>query len=274
MVKKHLISCSLLFLGTVAGTVYFGKDAPTAHDQNAVKEDASSAELQEGDSPQPAVLTFANEPLPNGDKKVDFRMKRMLRLHDFHTIGTNELHTKAALWFPVIEPILASYGIPDDFKYVTLVESGLNGGTSVKGASGFWQFMPGTARSYGLRVNREVDERQNMRKSTVAACKYLKSMYAELKSWTLVAAAYNLGDTKLKAQMFRQKEYNYFKMKLNRETAGYVYRLISMKEIIEKPVRYGYKKRSVLLADRNDRVSPVYPGIFNRNAAGLLNLQN
>ncbi|TDQ07669.1 lytic transglycosylase domain-containing protein [Pedobacter metabolipauper] len=195
-----------------------------------------------------AQLNFAEETLPLGDAKVERKMKKVLAAYNFSKLQTNRLHRKAAEWFPVIEPILAAYGIPEDFKYVPLVESGLQGGVSPKGAAGFWQFMPGTARNYGLKVNSRVDERKNLRKSTIAACKYIKELYGIFDSWTLVAAAYNVGDGHMRKQIDRQNQDNYFKMKLNRETAGYVYKLISMKEIVEDPVRYGYRAPRALLA--------------------------
>ena len=151
------------------------------------------------------------------------------------------MHAKALKLFPVIEPILAFYGIPEDFKYIPLVESGLCEGTSPKGAKGIWQFMPGTARSYGLKVGHGKDDRMNVRKSTIAACKYIKELYGEFNSWTLAAAAYNNGSIKLERAINRQNEDNYFRMSLNRETGSYVYKIIAMKEIISKPSKYGYK---------------------------------
>lgn len=192
-------------------------------------------------------LSFANENIPEGDAKVKKRMKKILKAHKYQHLQTNILHRKAAIYFPVIEPILKYYGIPQDFKYLPLVESGLQGGTSPKGASGYWQFMPQTARDFGLKVDSNVDERQMIVKSTVAASKYLRSLYREFGSWTLAAAAYNIGEGSLKRQMNKQNQDNYFKMKLNHETATYVYKLISMKEIIENPQLHGYKSRSARL---------------------------
>jgi membrane-bound lytic murein transglycosylase D len=195
-----------------------------------------------------ARLNFAEETLPVGDSKVEHKMKKVLKTFNHKTTQTNRLQRKAAEWFPVIEPILASYGIPNDFKYMPLVESGLASGVSPKGAAGFWQFMPGTARTYGLQVNARVDERKNLKKSTVAACKYLKELYGIFDSWTLVAAAFNVGDNHMKRQINRQNQDNYFKMKLNKETGKYVYKLISMKQIVENPERYGYEAPKELLA--------------------------
>lgn len=189
-----------------------------------------------------ASLDFADETLPLGDSKVEGKMKKALVAHQYKNLQTHRLHKKAQEWFPIIEPILEAYGIPNDFKYIVLVESGLKEGISHKGARGVWQFMPATARLYGLTVNAQVDERLNLRKSTIAASKYLKDLYQTLDSWTLAAAAYNFGDGRLRKQINRQNQDNYYKLKLNRETGSYVYKLISMKEILENPADYGYKK--------------------------------
>lgn len=195
-----------------------------------------------------AQLEFADETLPLGDARVNGKMKKILASYAYRNLQTNRLHRKAAEWFPIIEPILAAYGIPNDFKYVPLVESGLQSGTSPKGAAGYWQFMPGTARNYGLKVNGRVDERKNLKKSTIAACKYIKELYSIFANWTLVAAAYNVGDVHLKRQINKQSQDNYFKMKLNRETGGYVYKLISVKEILENPARNGYTNQKAMIA--------------------------
>jgi membrane-bound lytic murein transglycosylase D len=220
--------------------------------KNTIPVTATIAPVKQAVIVKKTKLSFAKETLPAGSK-VKSKMKRILATFNHKNLQTNRLHQKAAQWFPIIEPILKKYGIPEDFKYVPLVESGLQAGTSPKGASGFWQFMPGTARNYGLKINSNIDERDNLRKSTVAACKYIKELYGVFGNWTLVAAAYNVGDTHMKRQIRRQNQHNYFKMKLNRETAGYVYKLISMKEIIKNPVRYGYRSPRDLLAleDRN-----------------------
>ena len=205
------------------------------------------------------TLSFADENIPGGDAKVKRRMKSILKKHKYQHLQTTVLHRKAAIYFPIIEPILKYYGIPEDFKYLPLVESGLKGGTSPKGASGYWQFMPQTARDFGLKVDSNIDERQMITKSTIAACKYLRSLYREFDSWTLAAAAYNIGEGSLKRQMSKQNQDNYFKMNLNRETATYVYKLISMKEIIENPQLHGYKGRAVrLLAKAPEKVEKNY----------------
>src|SRR5690606_5031247 len=130
------------------------------------------------------------------------------------------------------------------------VESGFTSGTtSRRGASGYWQFMPNTAKAFGLQVDDVVDERQDVEKSTIAAAKYLKSLYGEFNSWTLVAAAFNIGEGNLLRAINRQNEDNYFRLKLNRETGSYLYKLISVKEIIEHPTRHGYRTKKIQLAN-------------------------
>ncbi len=255
MIKKHIITCSIILALLIMAKV-FAYNMPQATKSQKVtsttpaKNTPNTFTIPKKEEPEfkKAQLNFADETLPEGDKRIAGKMRRILASFNHRHIQTNRLHQKAAEWFPVIEPILAFYGIPNDFKYVPLVESGLQAGVSLKGAAGFWQFMPGTARTYGLKVNSNIDERKNLRKSTIAACKYIKELYGVFGNWALVAAAYNVGDTHMKRQINRQNQDNYFKMKLNRETAGYVYKLISMKAIVEDPVRYGFRAPRALLA--------------------------
>lgn len=256
MLKKHIVPFSVVATLFILAKV-FTYQMPLAK-KSLFKEEKLSSTITKTDSLKVedvvkplslmAQLNFADETLPLGDKRVERKMKKVLAAHSYKNTHTNLLHQKAAKWFPIIEPILAAYGIPNDFKYLALVESGMTEGTSPKGAAGIWQFMPGTARNYGLKVNGDVDERYNLRKSTIAACKYIREMYKGLESWTLVAAAYNVGDGRLRKQINNQNQDNYYKMRLNRETGGYVYKVISMKQIMEHPKRYGYKKPRVLLA--------------------------
>lgn len=247
MIRKHLIPIAII-LGLLALAKVFTYALP--NEKSTLNLPTRSTQKIQVDTPRFdfAKLEFAEETLPLGDQKVEGKMKRTLASFAYENVQTHRLHRKAALWFPVIEPILAKYGIPNDFKYVTLVESGLKSGVSPKGAAGIWQFMPGTARMYGLKVNGKVDERNNLRKSTIAACKYLKELYGIFNSWTLVAAAYNVGDVHMKKQINRQHQDNYFKMRLNRETGAYVYKLLSVKEVLENPGRNGYRGQKALIA--------------------------
>lgn len=187
-------------------------------------------------------LNFANELLPIGDKSIEKKMRKALKANSYSNLQTLTLHQRSEVWFPIIEPILKKYGIPEDFKYVPLIESGMaRGQYSPKGAAGLWQFMPQTARDYGLTVNDNVDERMNVRMSTVAAAKYIRDLHKQFNSWTLTAAAYNGGEGRMWRQIKAQKQDNYFKLILNHETGKYVYSLISMKEVIEHPEDHGYK---------------------------------
>ncbi|HEY1009384.1 MAG TPA: lytic transglycosylase domain-containing protein [Daejeonella sp.] len=258
MLKKHLIMCSaILVISLTAKMFIYSAPASITSLINI------SSESQKAEKPVDSYfnsLSFADEFLPLGDSRIVTKMNRTLHAHSRAKLQTSRLHNQASKWFPIIEPILAKYGIPEDFKYMPLVESGLKAGVSPKGAAGFWQFMPETARGFGLKVNSSVDERKNIHKSTIAAAKYIKSLYREFNSWTLAAAAYNIGEGRLKRHINHQNQDNYFKMKLNRETASYVYKLISMKEIIENPTRYGYtSKVSKLLAKNNATTHNTFP---------------
>lgn len=239
MIKKHLLTCSvmlvlvLISMLNIFGTTFTEK---LVKSENVGKRTTKFIFIKSTAN----AYNFANEALPLNDARVTRKLNVSLRKHSFKSVQSNVLHRKAEKWFPIIEPILKVYGIPDDFKYIPLVESGLQSGTSPKGASGLWQFMPGTARTYGLKVGHGVDERNNLRKSTIAACKYIKELYGEFNSWTLAAAAYNNGSIKLEKAINKQNEDNYFRMSLNRETGSYIYKLIAMKAIIQQPKEYGY----------------------------------
>ena len=240
MIKKHLITCSVMLVLIVIFKLNICSTETTKTTVRTTTNTHHVSRYIYAVNDAANVYSFADEALPLNDAKVDRKMRNTIKKHDYQTTQTNILHLKADRLFPIIEPILLAYGIPDDFKYLPLVESGLKEGTSPKGAAGLWQFMPGTARTYGLKVGRGVDERKNLRKSTIAACKYLNELHDEFKSWTLAAAAYNNGSVKLAKAMRSQKKVNYFKMNLNRETGAYVYNLVAMKEIIGQPVKYGY----------------------------------
>jgi membrane-bound lytic murein transglycosylase D len=237
MIKKHLLTCSVIFvLVFISGLTICKTPIPKLKSVSLrTTKFIFTKDLTAND------FSFANEALPVNDDRVNRKMQHTLMQHNYKRVQTNILQQKAEKLFPVIEPILKFYGIPDDFKYIPLVESGLCSGVSSKGAAGLWQFMPGTARTYGLKVRAGVDERLSVRKSTIAACKYIKELYVEFNSWTLAAAAYNNGEIKLQKQIRLQNEDNYFRMHLNRETGVYVYNLIAMKEIINRPAKYGYK---------------------------------
>lgn len=259
MMKKHLITCSvivvvlIIFKLSTASVLVSITEPPTTQQATYLVPKLIAYTPAEITTKQKAVndYSFADEALPV-NASVYKKLQRSLKKHNFRNVQSNILHAKAIKLFPVIEPILKAYGIPDDFKYIALVESGLKEGTSPKGAAGLWQFMPGTARTYGLKVNSKTDERKDIRKSTIAACRYINDLYDEFNSWTLAAAAYNNGSVKLERAINSQNEDNYFMMRLNHETGNYVYSIIAMKEIIVKPKKYGY----------NDYYTYVQPKTF------------
>lgn len=188
----------------------------------------------------PKNLNFAGEKTPIRDFSVREAMERELVINTYWQSQTLLLHKRANRWFPVIEPILKKNDIPDDFKYIPLIESQLTNVVSPQGATGFWQLVEPTAKQYGLEIREDVDERYNVVKSTEAACKYFKEAYKQFNNWTLVAASYNLGMTGVQSQLNRQKVNSYYDVLLTEETARYIYRLLAMKEIISRPKVYGF----------------------------------
>jgi len=190
-----------------------------------------------------STVTFAEESVPLDAPEVEAKFEKYLANFSFPKQQSYDLHKKAVKHLPKIASILQLYGVPEDFKYVPLIESDMDPATlSHKGAGGYWQFMPATARLYGLKVDGEVDERTDLVKSTHAAARYLKNLYAEFEDWTLVAAAYNLGGSRLRTTILRQGTDDYYRLRLNPETAAYVYKLVSVKQVIENPNKHGYKR--------------------------------
>ncbi|SEK33186.1 lytic transglycosylase domain-containing protein [Parapedobacter koreensis] len=256
MIKKQLLCFSAVLLLVLISKLYAYRIA-TNIETSALSQDPLSqgVMLQEDianirNTPYFASLNFADENLPLGDQQIERKMMRYLKEYSYTKRRSHLLHNRALSALPKVAAILREYGIPEDFKYIPLVESGLvDGTTSHRGASGYWQFMPSTARAFGLRVDANVDDRHHIEKSTIAAAKYIKALYHEFNSWTLVAAAFNIGEGNLRRAIDKQHEDNYFRLKLNRETGSYVYKLISVKEIIENPVAFGYRKQNHLLAD-------------------------
>jgi hypothetical protein len=188
----------------------------------------------------PNYLEFAGEKIPTENFEVFERMEREFLSNTYWHSATVLAIKRANRWFPVIEPILKKNNIPDDFKYLSIAESNLENVVSPAGATGFWQFMIPAGEKYGLEINSLVDERYDVEKSTVAACKYLKDSYDMFGSWTLSAASYNMGQDGVVLQMERQKAKNYFNLVLNSETSRFVARIVSLKYILQYPERYGY----------------------------------
>ena len=185
-------------------------------------------------------MDFSGEEVPTFMADVQERLdKEMITNMNYHT-NTTLVIKRANKVFPIIEPILAKYGVPDDFKYLAVIESSLVNAVSPAGARGVWQFMPATAKEKGMEVSDEVDERYHLEKSTEAACKYLLGAKEKFGSWTLAAASYNGGMNGISKKMEEQQVDNYYDLLLTEETSRYVFRILALKEIMSKSDKYGF----------------------------------
>ena len=192
----------------------------------------------------PTEMTLAGEYVPMYDFGVREALDREFIVNTYRHSGTILYLKKASRWFPVIEPILKEQGVPDDFKYLCVIESGMSQVVSPAGAAGFWQFMKNTAPEYGLEVSKTVDERYHIEKATIAACQYLKESYDLFGSWSLAAASYNMGRNGLNKSLEEQGVNDYWDLHLNSETARYVYRILAVKEVMTNPEKFGFRMKS------------------------------
>lgn len=191
----------------------------------------------------PDSITFAGEPVPLDLYYVREGLDREILVNTYWHSNTILLLKRAHRFFPVIEPLLKKNNIPDDFKYIAVIESGLMNVISPANAAGFWQFLDNTAKQYGLEVTPEVDERYHLEKSTEAAGRYLRNSYDKYRNWTLAAASYNAGAGRISREVERQKVDNYYDLYLNQETTRYIYRILALKMIYENPTAYGFYLR-------------------------------
>lgn len=251
MIKKRVLCCSMLLSVLILSKLYSNTKPKAEEDplRKALLEQVEKRKATLALSPEKqkeayySSITFANEDVPLHSPAVEAKFEKYLARFSYRNQQSYDLHKKAEKHLPKIAAILKSHGIPEDFKYIPLIESDMNPQiTSHKGAGGYWQFMPATARLYGLKVSGSVDERKDLTKSTHAAARYLKSLYQEFGDWTLVAAAYNVGGGSLKGTIRRQGVKDYYKLRLNQETGSYVYKLVSVKQVIENPYKHGYKR--------------------------------
>ena len=236
--KRYFIAITILLLFLSAIKLFIFSFTDPVSDTNY--EDYFNSSYKVFSIRIPKNLNFAGEKTPIRDFSVRESMERELVINTYWQSQTLLLHKRANRWFTLIEPILEKNGIPEDFKYIPLIESQLTNVVSPQGATGFWQLVEPTARQYGLEITEDVDERYNVTKSTEAACKYFKEAYKQFNNWTLVAASYNLGMTGIQSQLNRQKVNSYYDVLLTEETARYIYRLLAMKEIISRPKVYGF----------------------------------
>jgi len=240
--KIYFISASIGIVSAILVLTLYGfikKDVPTK-EQNAQYTQQITERYKIFSLPLPEQLDFAGEQVPMDLQDVREKFDRELLVNTYWQSNTLLCIKRAHRWFPVIEPILSANQIPDDFKYLALIESAYTQAVSPAGAVGFWQFIDPTARSYGIEINDEVDERYHIEKSTQAACNYLNEAYKKYGSWSLAAASYNMGMVGPARQIERQGQSNYWNLLLNEETGRYVYRILAMKHIVNNADQYGF----------------------------------
>lgn len=237
IVQKLLAFVGLLSL--CALFMYALQDAPTDENfETKIINDYNVYALQ-----VPENLDFSGEPVPLNNPDILERMDRELLVNTYWQSNGLLMFKRAKKYFPIIEPILEKNGIPNDFKYLAVIESGLTNAVSPAGARGVWQIMPATGRENGLEVNKNVDERYNLEKATEVACKYLLKSKEELGTWTLAAAAYNAGNAGVSRRLKEQSVNDYYDLLLGEETGRYLFRIVALKEILNNPAKYGFNFR-------------------------------
>ncbi len=188
----------------------------------------------------PKNLNFAGEIVPVEKEDIKERIDRELLVNTYWQSNGLLLIKRCNKYFPIIEPILKKNGIPDDFKYLAVIESGLQNVTSPAGAKGFWQIMKATGREYGMEINSNVDERYHLEKSTQVACNYIIKAKEKFGTWTLAAASFNAGLRGIERKMEAQMVEDYYDLLLVEETSRYIPRIVAVKEILSNPDNYGF----------------------------------
>lgn len=239
--KKLSIAAIVLSILAIVGEILIC--ASSREDSEEVLQRAISNNYRIYSPILPDTMSFAGEKVPLSTYYVHEGLDLEVITNMYRHSSTMLYFKRANRYFPIIEPILKKNGIPSDFKYLCVIESGLTNATSPAKAQGFWQFIPSTGANYGLTVNDEIDMRNNLTASTEAACKYIRSLYNKFHSWTAAAAAYNCGENGLARRISKQSTDNYYDLWLNSETSRYVYRILAMKLIMQNPQKYGFHLR-------------------------------
>jgi len=233
--KKHtllligfgILSLTVLFTNAIgASRVKNPKNVSTNYEIKALK--------------IPTGLNLAGELVPIEINSIRERLDRELLVNTYWQSNGLLLLKRANKYFPILEPLLKKHGIPDDFKYLAVAESGLENNSSPAGAAGFWHFLKSSGREYGLEINSNVDERYHLEKATKVAADYLHKSKEKFGSWTLAAAAYNAGNGRITKSLQKQQVDNYYDLLLNPETGRYVFRIVALKEILTHPQKYGF----------------------------------
>ena len=222
--------CSIFIFGTKSNS-----------ENNSLNSDKNTSETYQIKALKiPDNLEFAGEKVPLDKPDIYERIDKELLVNTYWQSNGLLLIKRANKYFPIIEPILKKNGIPDDFKYLAVIESGLQNVTSPAGATGFWQIMPATAKENSLEVNANVDERYNIEKSTEVACDYLNKAKIRFGNWTLAAASYNAGMFGISKKLEEQLVNDYYDLLVSDETKRYIPRIVAIKEILSNPSKYGF----------------------------------
>ena len=240
---KNLLST--IGLIAVSGLFIFAMQKAPSETQvsdkmNTIKDSKSANSYNVYALSVPESLDFSGEALPLNNPDILERMDRELLVNTYWQSNGLLMFKRAAKYFPIIEPILKKNGIPDDFKYLAVIESGLTNAVSPAGARGVWQIMKTTGKENGLEINSNVDERYHLEMSTEVACQYLLKAKRQLGSWTLAAAAYNAGNAGVSRRLKEQNVTGYYDLLLGEETGRYLFRIVALKEILNHPNKYGF----------------------------------
>ncbi|WP_420574009.1 lytic transglycosylase domain-containing protein [Kordia sp.] len=245
-IKNGLAFLGLIFLGMLLMNAVQQEKAITAEVEPAETNEIGKVEAEKENDYNvyaleiPETLNFAGEEVPLHMPDIKERMDRELLVNTYWQSNGLLLFKRANKYFPIIEPILKEHGVPDDFKYLAVIESGLQNVTSPAGARGIWQIMKTTGREHGLEINSNVDERYHLEKATHAACKYLLASKKKFGNWTSAAAAYNAGNGGVGKRMKKQQVNSYYDLLLGQETGRYMFRVIALKEIFTNAKKYGF----------------------------------
>lgn len=235
--KKTSIITTIVLLFTTTSLLFINSTEPAPKHEKNTQTTPHITILP----PMPKKLDFCGENVPLERNDVWESLDREILTNTFWHTNTQLIIKRSGRFFPIIEPILKEEGIPDDFKYLCVIESNLmTTAKSPAGAVGLWQILETTGKELGLEVNKDIDERYNIIKSTHAACKFLKKAYEKFGSWTLVAAAYNGGQGRVSRNIATQKQNNFYDILWAEETSRYPFRIMAVKLIMENPKDYGF----------------------------------
>ena len=242
MKNKIHISSFIIFISLVCIAIFFSS--------NKVQEPQKDGDIERRIAnvfpPEiPTSIVFAGDTIDLTLQNRRERMDKEMLSFTYSHINTTLIIKRANRLFPIVEPILKECSVPDDFKYLMIIES--NGdpeALSPSKAGGLWQFLEKTGREYGLEVNDEIDERYHTEKATRAACEYLKESYEAFGDWLTVAASYNCGRANVTKRQDRQKEQKAIDLVLPDETSRYIFRLMAVKTLLQNPAKYGFILRS------------------------------